>query len=116
MHTIYKTTAFEAAHLLKGHPKCGKLHGHSYKAEVWITAKQINDPYGFVLDFHEISDYFKQFDHSGKTLKLSAEELAQDAAFYFRKLFLDNDRQFISIKVRLWETATGYAEYEVNYE
>jgi 6-pyruvoyl-tetrahydropterin synthase len=116
MYRIYKTTSFESAHKLIGHPQCGKLHGHSYKAEVWIECDDLAKPYGFVLDFHEISGYFKQFDHSGQILSESAEKIAENAARFFSErlgAIYNNQQVRFFVKVRIWETATGYAEYEL---
>lgn len=52
---IYREMTFEAAHRLphvpEGH-KCGRLHGHSYRARVWVTGNV--DPHrGWFLDLGE---------------------------------------------------------------
>ena len=101
--TIYKRTDFESAHKLEGHPKCGVLHGHSYKVEVWLTGRLIG-PWGFVYDFGEIKNYFRQFDHSDVVIAKSAEVMALEAARYFKR---DNVTKVV---VRLWESASSYAE------
>lgn len=49
MFTISKTFTFEAAHRIHGHPKCGHLHGHSYRVMVELTADDA--PGGMVLDY-----------------------------------------------------------------
>jgi 6-pyruvoyltetrahydropterin/6-carboxytetrahydropterin synthase len=117
MYTIYKVTTFEAAHQLKGHFSCGKLHGHSYKAEIWLSAYELDDEFGFVLDFHEIKNYFKQFDHSNQVLTISAEKIAENACYHFIELLQEKfPNTTSSAKVRIWETRTGYAEYERIYE
>jgi 6-pyruvoyltetrahydropterin/6-carboxytetrahydropterin synthase len=109
MHTIYKKTSFECAHKLENHPKCGKLHGHSYIAETWIKGNELVNPHGFIIDFQEISNYFKQFDHSDIVLTISCEQLTKDSAEYFTNKI----NSFTMIRVRIWETATSYAEYEI---
>ena len=101
--TIYKRTDFESAHLLEGHPKCGLLHGHSYKAEVWLTGKP-KGSWNFIFDFVEIKNYFQRFDHSGTVIIQSVEELALEAA---ERFYGDNVTKVV---VRIWETATSYAE------
>lgn len=66
---IFKILRFEAAHFLpnvpKGH-KCGRLHGHSFKIEVYV-AGQIGQESGWVIDFAEIKEAFEpleqQLDH-----------------------------------------------------
>jgi 6-pyruvoyl tetrahydropterin synthase/QueD family protein len=107
MTTIYKTLTFDSAHQLEGHEKCGKLHGHTYRIEIWITGKP-SGQWNFVLDFHEIKKYFDQFDHSNEVIRVSAETMAQDACNYFYKLPQKIDK----VKVRVWETPTAYAEAE----
>ena len=108
MWTIYKKGSFESAHLLEGHPQCGKLHVHSYNWEVWIQNDVLQDPYGFILDFHLFKQYFDQFDHSNIAIKMSAEEIAREAYKYFKKQLPTAN----FIRVRIWETASCYAEYE----
>ena len=101
--TVYKRTDFESAHKLEGHPKCGVLHGHSYKVEVWITGRPTG-PWNFVYDFTEIKAYFRQFDHSDVIITKSAEAMAVEAAGHFKR---DN---VMKVVVRIWESATSYAE------
>lgn len=66
---IFKEFTFEAAHRLPRVPdshKCGRLHGHSYRATVHIKG-DIDPDEGWVLDFAEIKVAFAplhdQLDH-----------------------------------------------------
>jgi 6-pyruvoyltetrahydropterin/6-carboxytetrahydropterin synthase len=66
---IFKEFTFEAAHLLPNVPaghKCGRLHGHSYRAAVHVAGPV--DPYaGWVMDFADITAAIEpvrdQLDH-----------------------------------------------------
>ena len=66
---IFKTFTCESAHRLPyvpaGH-KCGRLHGHSFRIDVWIRG-EVGDDTGWVIDFSDISDAFRpiyeQLDH-----------------------------------------------------
>lgn len=66
---IYKEFTFEAAHRLPnvapGH-KCGRLHGHSFKALVYVDGP-VGEETGWVVDFADIKAAFKplfeQLDH-----------------------------------------------------
>jgi 6-pyruvoyltetrahydropterin/6-carboxytetrahydropterin synthase len=66
---IFKEFRFEAAHRLphvpEGH-KCGRLHGHSFRAEVHVSGA-VDPKMGWVLDFDEIKASFdpllKRLDH-----------------------------------------------------
>ena len=62
MYTITKEFSFEAAHRLLGHPKCGRLHGHSYRVIVELQAQDLTD--GMVRDYAEL-DIIKKFIDSG---------------------------------------------------
>jgi 6-pyruvoyl tetrahydropterin synthase/QueD family protein len=104
---IYKVGYFESAHQLRGHEKCGLLHGHSYKYEVWITGIRSGE-WNFVIDFHDIKNYFNQFDHSNKVITKSCEDFVVDAVDYFFNL----SENIKKVKVRVWETVNSYAEHE----
>lgn len=56
MTTIWKEIRFEAAHRLPHVPpghKCGRLHGHSYRAELHVAGEP-NPATGWLVDFAEI--------------------------------------------------------------
>ena len=55
---------FSAAHYIKGHPKCGGVHGHTYIVrQLTIDIFGIDDM-GISIDFGIIKDYFKnEWDH-----------------------------------------------------
>jgi 6-pyruvoyltetrahydropterin/6-carboxytetrahydropterin synthase len=66
---IFKEFTFEAAHYLPNVPKphkCGRLHGHSYRAEVRIRG-EVDPERGWVMDFAEIKVAFdpihNELDH-----------------------------------------------------
>jgi 6-pyruvoyltetrahydropterin/6-carboxytetrahydropterin synthase len=67
---IFKEFTFEAAHRLPnvqpGH-KCGRLHGHSFKTEIYV-AGPVGADTGWVLDFGDIKTAFKplyvRLDHN----------------------------------------------------
>lgn len=55
---------FSAAHLIPGHWKCGKVHGHNFKVEVEVEG-DVKD--GMVIDFYELKRILKEiidkYDH-----------------------------------------------------
>lgn len=66
---IFKEFTFEAAHYLPNVPdfhKCGRLHGHSFKATLHIKGA-VDPETGWVMDFAEIRVAFdplvEQLDH-----------------------------------------------------
>jgi 6-pyruvoyltetrahydropterin/6-carboxytetrahydropterin synthase len=54
----------DCAHSLPGHPKCGSLHGHTYKIEITIEGETRN---GMVLDFADLKQAIRgvlaAYDH-----------------------------------------------------
>lgn len=59
------TDNVDCAHFLPGHPKCGRLHGHTYKVEVVIEAPAPAG--GMIVDFAELKaktrQVLEQYDH-----------------------------------------------------
>ncbi len=49
---------FSACHLIPGHSKCGRLHGHTYAVCVRLTGQKNES--GYVADFHEIKDAIRR--------------------------------------------------------
>lgn len=52
--TITREYEFAAAHMLEGHPKCGRLHGHNYIVEVTVCNKDDELTDGMIVDFHDL--------------------------------------------------------------
>ncbi len=54
----------DCAHYLPGHPKCGTLHGHTYKVEIIIEGEKKN---GMIMDFGDLKLVLKEvlaeYDH-----------------------------------------------------
>jgi queuosine biosynthesis protein QueD len=79
---VTKTIKFEAAHRLESLPaehQCSRPHGHSYKIEITLTAKTL-DQHGMVLDFDVLKRFVMQLDHqdlNGFVSPSTAERLAQ---------------------------------------
>ena len=103
------TEFIDCAHHLPGHPKCGQLHGHTYKVEVIIEGQ--NRSGGMIVDFtdlqaqtrevlgrydHKNWNDFLQFPSVENICELLAEKLKERLAFPF--------------VVRVWEGAGKWAE------
>jgi 6-pyruvoyltetrahydropterin/6-carboxytetrahydropterin synthase len=66
---IFKVFTFEAAHHLPNVPpehKCGRLHGHSFRAEIYVNGA-VDEQTDWVMDFADIKAAFQplydQLDH-----------------------------------------------------
>ena len=90
------TDYIDCAHLLPGHPKCGQLHGHTYRVEV-VVEGEMKD--GMVLDFADLKGQIRsvlaRYDHRNwndfidyptveNICERLAGELAARVAFPFR--------------------------------
>jgi 6-pyruvoyltetrahydropterin/6-carboxytetrahydropterin synthase len=122
MMVIGKTFRFEAAHALQEWPenhKCRRLHGHSYKVELVVTADNY-DPTrpNALIDFAELSNWFKlaifgALDHRCindvlRNPNPTAESLCTWIAHEFG---MTGPPRAKLVKVRVWETDDSYAEY-----
>jgi 6-pyruvoyltetrahydropterin/6-carboxytetrahydropterin synthase len=58
------TDSIDCAHLLPGHPKCGQLHGHTYKVELAVVGEARG---GMLVDFAELKAQLRgvlaRYDH-----------------------------------------------------
>lgn len=108
--------SFDAAHALRGYEgPCENLHGHSWKAQVFLVGKKLNK-IGLLEDFKIIKKVLKQvlaeFDHKYlNELKIfkaenpSSENLAR---IIFQKM---KKKLALVSKVTVWESPTACASY-----
>ena len=146
MFTITKQLRkFSAAHrLVKNYVgRCKHLHGHDYKVEVTIAAKQLNQ-YDFVMDFDEIKQLFDRWlqdhwDHATLVSEIdtplidflekqqqhyfiipgnkntTAECLAEFLFQQFNQLLKTVDNQRITLHtVRVFESDSAWASYSLS--
>ncbi len=48
---------FSACHFIPDHPKCGRLHGHTYAVSVRVIGEQSGD---FIMDFEALKEYVSE--------------------------------------------------------
>jgi len=49
---------FSSAHLIPGHSKCSRMHGHQYGIKVKIHGNEVK---GMIVDFHYLKDILRNF-------------------------------------------------------
>lgn len=116
MFRLHCEFSFSAAHKLKNHEKCGVLHGHNYRVEVFVIGDKLKN--GMLIDFHilkKITDKVKEkYDH-----KYLNDFVEQPTAENLAKLIFDEISSLLSKynvkleKVRVWETEKLYAEFSI---
>ena len=132
MYSIRKKFNFEGAHILSSaySKECkDHIHGHSYIVEVFISANNLNE-YGMVIDFKKLTEIvnpiIKQWDHAllvhEQGLKIHKDiadiivlfnPTAENMAKYLFELIYEKlDIDITQLKIRVHETAKGYAEYK----
>lgn len=109
---------FAASHFLPDHPKCGKMHGHTWRVEVdyvnVVTPEGIlyTPPSGMLVDFGRIKSLIQdQFDHGecGVLNDFMAMPTAENIAIYILKLMPEIWGYCYTLEVTVWESEVSYA-------
>ena len=123
MYEVMIEEEFSAAHALRGYKgKCENLHGHNWKVEVYVKGEKL-DAIGMLVDFTHLKAVVRQvmkyLDHQNlNELKPFDEELNPSsehlAGFILHKVAEEvNDERVKVYKVRVWETPSTSATFEV---
>ncbi|MDD5585564.1 MAG: 6-carboxytetrahydropterin synthase QueD [Alphaproteobacteria bacterium] len=120
MYELKIVTSFAAAHrLINYRGNCENLHGHNWKVEVLVTAKDLDEA-GLGIDFRilkqETDDLLKLLDHKYLNelppfLKVSpsSENIAR---YVYEELSRKLNNENVSVKmVTIWESDTASASY-----
>jgi 6-pyruvoyltetrahydropterin/6-carboxytetrahydropterin synthase len=102
------TDYIDCAHLLPGHPKCGQLHGHTYRVEIVVEGEMKGD---MLLDFAELKgrvrSVLSRYDHrhwndfmGSPTVENICERLASEIA----------EGVSLAFSVRVYEGHAKWAE------
>lgn len=79
---------FDAAHVIPHHPKCGRMHGHTYALHAEVTG-DVDPQTGFVMDFGTVKDVLRdvadRLDHhvlvQGKSPHFQVKKLGTQVHF-----------------------------------
>lgn len=116
--SVTKIITLETAHQLTDSysHECQTIHGHSYKCEVTFEG-EVDPETGMIIDFKKIKEILQpvhdKYDHHFFTkdtfngINPTAENMAKDI---FEMVRFGSTPQTLIKRVRLWETATCYAE------
>lgn len=120
---IYKEITFEAAHKLPHHDgKCARLHGHSWKARIYVCHHQLiqeGSKQGMVMDYGDIKNYLnpildRYLDHYYLNESLEMENPTSEmiAKWLYEKL--EEAGMPFLYAVEIQETCTAAARYMKN--
>ena len=119
MFELMVEDSFSAAHQLKGYEgPCEKLHGHTFKVQVYLSGDS-QDKLGMFVDFKiirkKLKDCIEELDHSNlsefaafKSENPTAENLAK---YIFKKLGKEIAAGPKISKVTVFESPTAAASY-----
>ena len=117
MHRLRIEAGFDAAHKINGYEgKCSSLHGHTYKAEAFLLAKD-TDAIGISVDLRTLKEKLQsvteQLDHSylNDNKEIGNPTTENLTCYIFRKLKADLPNGVTLEKVRVWETPKSWIEY-----
>jgi 6-pyruvoyltetrahydropterin/6-carboxytetrahydropterin synthase len=102
------TEFIDCAHYLPGHPKCGPLHGHTYKIEL-IVEGQATD--GMIIDFADLKgilvEVLGNYDHRSLNDFLEYPSVENICELLHEKL---KQRLPFPFTLRIWEGQGKWAE------
>lgn len=119
-YTLKILTDFASAHTLRDYPgQCARMHGHNWKVEVEVSARELDDT-GMAIDFKVIKQATRaladRLDHRYLNdlepfteINPTAENIA---AYFFRELSKSLNTPAVRISsVVLWETDRACVRY-----
>jgi 6-pyruvoyltetrahydropterin/6-carboxytetrahydropterin synthase len=102
------TEYVDCAHFLNGHPKCGRIHGHTYRVDVTIEGEKKD---GMVVDFAELRDTVRRvlapYDHRSWNDVLDYPSVENICELLSRNL---NETLPFPFVIRVWEGHGKWAE------
>jgi 6-pyruvoyltetrahydropterin/6-carboxytetrahydropterin synthase len=103
------TDHIDCAHFLPDHPKCGQLHGHTYKVEIVIEGDVGSD--GMVIDFDRLKSDLRAvldtYDHRSLNDFLGYPSVENICTMLRADL---ESRVGFPFVLRVWEGAGKWAE------
>jgi len=102
------TEFIDCAHFLPGHPKCGQIHGHTYKVEIIIEGENSS---GMIVDFNDLKgqtrEVLQRYDHRNWNDVLEFPSVENICELLSQKL---RERIRFPFVIRVWEGHGKWAE------
>ena len=124
MYYVMIETHFSAAHALRGYNgKCENLHGHNWNVEVYLKGEELDET-GMLIDFKDLKSAARKvmqyLDHQNLSdLKPFDAEMNPSSECIARFILarineIIDAKMAIVFKVRVWETPSTCATYELD--
>ena len=116
MYRLSIESHFDAAHKLLGYKgKCSKIHGHTWKIEVFVLGEKL-DNIGILVDFKVIKEKLQKIveklDHSFlNDFKEIGNPTSENISKYIFKNLKDLPNSVKLEKIRVWESPETWCEY-----
>lgn len=98
----------DCAHFLPAHPKCGALHGHTYKVEVIVEGESRN---GMIIDFGDLKGLLREtlgrYDHKSLNEFLEYPSVENICELLHRQL---QESLSFPFTIRVWEGIGKWVE------
>jgi len=107
----------DSSHVIPDHPgKCARMHGHTYRFQVWVSGP-VDEASGMLVDFFDLKQAIDAWDHRHlndevdfvPTAELLAAEMRRRILAIVRAQRAGDEAEF-GVLLRLWETPSGCAQ------
>jgi 6-pyruvoyltetrahydropterin/6-carboxytetrahydropterin synthase len=116
MYRLRIESQFDAAHKLVGYKgKCSRVHGHTWKVEVFVVGGKLDD-IGILVDFETLKEKLEEIterlDHSFlNDLKEIGNPTSENISRYVFQNLKGLPKTVKLEKVRVWESPRSWCEY-----
>jgi len=116
MYTLRIESDFDAAHKLVGYKgKCSRLHGHTWKIEVFVVGEKLDD-IGILVDFNtlkeKLGEITDKLDHSFlNDFKEIGNPTSENISRYVFQNLKGLPKTVRLERVRVWESPKSWCEY-----
>ena len=118
-HTVlHFERTIDSSHVIPGHPgKCARLHGHTYRFQVWVSGP-VDGERSMLVDFFDLKSEIDAWDHRHLNDEVEFVPTAELLAAEMRRRILalvvaavgEERADEVGVLLRLWETPSGYAQ------
>ncbi len=102
------THYIDCAHFLPGHPKCGQLHGHTYRIEVVLEGENKG---GMIIDFADmkstVEEVLSEYDHKSLNDFIEYPSVENICEMLHQRL---SEKLDFALALRVWEGNGKWAE------